>query len=95
MYLVHLTIAIRGGTSLPADIKQVLETNAPDVLEHVSVHSRARPHLAISLFLRAASLDEAEKTAEQIWERAVTACPRLAEWTLLSAEVPLLPYDLE
>ena len=95
MYLVHLTIASPGNASLPAEIKQVLEATALDVLEHVSVHSQARPHPVISLFLRVASLKEAETTAEQIWERAAAACPQLTEWSLLRAEVPLLPYDLE
>lgn len=95
MYLVHLAIASPGDASLPADMREMFEAVAPDVLEHVSVHSQARPNSVISLFLRAASLDEAEAIAEQIWERAVAAYPQLAEWSLLRAEVPLFPYDLE
>lgn len=95
MYLVHLAIASPGDAPLPADIKKMLEAIAPDVLEHVGVHPQARPHSVISLFLRVASLSEAEATAEQIWERTVAAYSQLTEWSLIRAEVPLLPYDLE
>lgn len=94
MYLVHLTIASPGNAPLSAEIRQVLEAAAPDVLEHVGVHPQAWPHPVIGLFLRVASLNEAETTAERIWERAAAAFPQLTEWSLLSAEVPLLPCDL-
>ncbi|MEU7033765.1 hypothetical protein ABZ958_08800 [Streptomyces sp. NPDC046237] len=94
MYLVQLTLAPRGDAPLSAEIKQVLEATAPDVLEHVSVHTQVRPHSVISLFLRVASLNEAETTAEQIWERAAAVCPQLTDWSLIRAEVPLLPFDL-
>lgn len=93
MYLVHLVLAPPGDALLPAEIRQLLEAAAPDVLEHVSVHSQARPHAVIGLFLRLASLDEAETTAKQIWERAAAAFPQLAEWHLRRAEVPLVPYE--
>lgn len=95
MYLVHLAIAPRGDARLPEQLGQALEATAPDVLEHVSVHSQAWPHLVIGLFLRVASLDEAETTAELIWERAAASCPQLAEWRLRRAEVPLLLFELE
>ncbi|MEU3859267.1 hypothetical protein AB0F03_18135 [Streptomyces sp. NPDC028722] len=95
MYLVHLAIAPSGDASLPAEIRQMLEATAPDVLEHVSVHPQARPHPVIGLFLRVASLDEAETTAEQIWVSAAAVCPQLAEWCLRRAEAPLLFYELE
>lgn len=90
MYLVHLALVPPGDAPLPADIRQVLEATAPDVLEHVSVHRRAWPHPVIGLFLRVASLNEAETTAERIWERAAAASPQLAEWCLRRAEVPLV-----
>lgn len=95
MYLVHLVLAPPGDAPLPAAIRQILEATAPDVLEHVSVHPQARPHPVIGLFLRLASLNEAEVTAKQIWERAAAACPQLTEWRLRRAEVPLVPYELE
>lgn len=95
MYLVHLAIASAGDSPLPAEIKHVLAATAPDTLEHVGVHPQAEPHLIISLFLRVLSLDEAETTAEQIWERAAAACPQLSDWSLVRAEVPLIPYDVE
>ncbi|WP_016906441.1 Rdx family protein [Streptomyces xiaopingdaonensis] len=95
MYLVHLAISAPGDACPPAEIRQALESVASDVLEHVSVHPRTRRHLVIGIFLRVASLDEAEATAKLIWERAATAFPELAEWRLRRAEVPLLPFELE
>ncbi|MEU8894094.1 hypothetical protein [Streptomyces sp. NPDC048442] len=94
MYLVHLAVASPGDIPVPAEIKQLLAASAPDVLEHVSVHPRERPHPVIGLFLRVTSLNEAETTAELIWEHAVAASPRLAGWRLRRAEVPLVPYDM-
>jgi hypothetical protein len=90
MYLVHLALAPPGDVPLPADIKQILEVGAPDVLEHVSVHAQARPHPVIGLFLRVATLSEAETTAEHIWAHAAAAFPQLVDWSLRRAEVPLL-----
>lgn len=95
MYLVHLALVPRGHALLPAEIRQVLEATAPDVLEHVSVHPQAWPHSVVGLFLRVASLNEAETTAERIWEGAAAACPGLAEWCLRRAEVPLFPHAFE
>ncbi|GGS81712.1 hypothetical protein GCM10010253_65480 [Streptomyces badius] len=95
MYLVHLTLAPPGVSPLPAETGRVLAARAPDVLEHVSVHPRARPHPVVGLFLRVASLEEAETTAERIWERAAAACPQLAGWHLRRAEVPLIAAAVE
>lgn len=93
MYLVHLAVAPLGDARLPVEIRQTLEAIAPDVLEHVSVHAQARPHPVIGLFLRVASLNEAETTAKLIWERATAASPQLAAWRLRRAEVPLIPFE--
>jgi hypothetical protein len=95
MYLVQLTLAPSGDAHPPAGIKQALHDAAPDVVEHVSVHTQTRPHLVVSLFLRAASLDEAEAAAKRIWQHATTSCSPLAAWSLRRAEVPLHPYDVE
>ncbi|MFD5752236.1 hypothetical protein [Streptomyces sp. NPDC127033] len=95
MYLVQLTLAPSGDAHPPPEIKQALHDAAPDVVEHVSVHTQTRPHLVVSLFLRAASLDEAEAAAKRIWQHATTNCTPLAAWSLRRAEVPLHPYDVE
>lgn len=95
MYLVHLAIAPPGDALLPAEIRQMLEATAPDVLEHISLHPQARPHPVIGLFLRVSSLNEAETTAEQIWEHAAASYSQLADWCLRRAEVPLVPYEME
>ncbi|KIF72777.1 hypothetical protein QR77_41645 [Streptomyces sp. 150FB] len=95
MYLVHLTLAPSGDAHPPAEIKQALHDAAPDVVDHVTVHTQTRPHLVVSLFLRAASLDEAEAAAKRIWQHATTRCSPLAAWSLRRAEVPLHPYDME
>jgi hypothetical protein len=90
MYLVHLALAPPGDALLPADIRQLLESGAPEVLEHVSVHAQERPHPVIGLFLRVDTLSEAETTAERIWAHAAAASPQLVDWSLRRAEVPLL-----
>ena len=95
MYLVHLAVSRSGDVPLPAEIRQMLEATAPDVLEHVSVHPQSRPHPVIGLFLRVASLNEAESTAEEIWFRAAAVCPQLADWSLRRAEAPLMDYDYD
>jgi hypothetical protein len=95
MYLVHLVVSPPNDVALPDRIRQMLEASAPDVLEHVSVHLDARPHPVIGLFLRVASLNEAESAAEEIWVRAVAACPQLDEWCLRRAEAPLMHYELD
>ncbi|MET8816637.1 hypothetical protein ABZW47_32170 [Streptomyces sp. NPDC004549] len=95
MYLVQLTLAPPGDVHPPAELKQALHDAAPDVVEHVSVHTRTRPHLVVSLFLRATSLDEAEVAAKRIWQHANATCTPLAAWSLWRAEVPLHPYDVE
>ncbi|MGW2426489.1 hypothetical protein ACWC0C_46220 [Streptomyces sp. NPDC001709] len=97
MYLVQLTLAPRGDAHPPAEaeLKQALHDAAPDIVEHVSVHTQTRPHLVVSLFLRAASLDEAEAAAKRIWQHATANCTLLAAWSLRRAEVPLHPYDVE
>jgi hypothetical protein len=97
MYLVQLTLAPPGDAHPPAgaELKQALHDAAPDIIEHVSVHTQTRPHLVVSLFLRAASLDEAEAAAKRIWQHATANCTLLAAWSLRRAEVPLHPYDVE
>lgn len=94
MYLVQLTVEPASQAVLPSDVGSMLQDAAPDDLEHVTVHAQTRPHPVVSLFLRGATLDEAETTASHIWERAQKEFPQLAEWRLVRAEVPLHPYDL-
>ncbi|MEU5092816.1 hypothetical protein [Streptomyces sp. NPDC021356] len=97
MYLVQLTLAPAGDARPPAEaeLKQALHAAAPNIVEHVSVHTQTRPHLVVSLFLRAASLNEAEAAAKRIWQHAAASCTPLAAWSLRRAEVPLHPYDVE
>ncbi|RSS45663.1 hypothetical protein [Streptomyces sp. WAC08241] len=93
MYLVQLTLAPPGDAHPPAELARALHDAAPDVVEHAGVHTPTRSHLVVSLFLRAASLDEAEAAARRIWQRATASRPLLAAWSLRRAEVPLHPYD--
>lgn len=97
MYLVQLTLAPSGDAHPPAEaeLKQALHDAAPDIVEHVSVHTKTRPHFVVSLFLRTASLDEAEAAAKRIWQHATASRTPLAAWSLRRAEVPLHPYDVE
>ncbi len=75
MYLVQLTLAPPGDAHPPAELARALHDAAPDVVEHAGVHTPTRSHLVVSLFLRAASLDEAEAAARRIWQRATASRP--------------------
>ncbi|MGW7056342.1 hypothetical protein [Streptomyces sp. NPDC054888] len=94
MYLVQLTLEPPGQAVLPPDVGSMIQNVAPNGLQHITVHTQARPRPAVSLFLCVATLDEAEVLARHIWGMAQEAFPQLAEWRLLRAEVPLHPFDL-
>ncbi|MFH9083933.1 hypothetical protein [Streptomyces sp. NPDC017673] len=61
-----------------------------DRLEHVSLPPAVRPCAVVGLWLRVASLREAEQVATALCLRALAAGPEFAGWSLLGAEVPLL-----
>ncbi|MER7394148.1 hypothetical protein ABT381_01350 [Streptomyces sp. NPDC000151] len=93
MYLVHLALEPQPpGNTLPPDTGRIIAACATgeDALEHVVVHSDARPLPVIGFYLRATGLDAAEAAAERVWRRAVEAQPALSDWELRRAEVPLL-----
>ncbi|WP_157879701.1 hypothetical protein [Streptomyces yangpuensis] len=97
MYLVHIHLwASPACGRLPhttaADITGYAE-DREDLL-HVSVHPEPEDHPVVGVYLRAVSLAEAEAAAVRLWQLAQTALPSLAGWTLLRAEVPLLPQAL-
>ncbi|MEU2060686.1 hypothetical protein [Streptomyces sp. NPDC013455] len=73
------------------------EGAATDVerIEHVTLHSAARPCAVVGVYVHAATLAAAEAAAARAWGRAVLAHPLLALWRLQSAEVPLLRPGLD
>ncbi len=93
MYLVHIHLWA------PPACGRLPHTTAADIagcaedcegLLHISVHPEPEDHPVLGVYLRAASLAEAEAAAVRLWQLAQTALPSLVGWTLLRAEVPLL-----
>lgn len=96
MYLVH--IHLRPSSSddlLPDDVAAVMADSAMELsgLEHVIVHSMNHSAPVIGVYIRSATLEEAEALAEDIWWRSCGTCRSLRRWTLVRAEVPLLPSE--
>ncbi|MEU6492244.1 hypothetical protein ABZ890_17880 [Streptomyces sp. NPDC046984] len=92
-YLVHIHVApCRPGAALPSYTASAIASTMdhPEVV-HVAVHPEAEPHPVIGVYLREATLELAEASARRIWRDAVSAQPRLADWELVHAEVPLIP----
>ncbi|MEU6315285.1 hypothetical protein [Streptomyces sp. NPDC047014] len=97
MYLVHIHLsAPPDGGRLPRTTAADLTAHAEDRrnLLHISVHPDPEDHPVVGVYLRAASLTEAEAAAVRLWQRAQADTAPLAGWTLLRAEVPLLPHAL-
>ncbi|MER5934831.1 hypothetical protein [Streptomyces sp. NPDC002054] len=97
MYLVHIHLqAPLPGDRLPHRAAAQIAGHAAgrEGLLHVSVHPDPEDRPVVGVYLRAGSLAEAEAAAVRLWQLAQTAIPPLARWTLLRAEVPLLPQAL-
>ncbi|WP_051807560.1 hypothetical protein [Streptomyces sp. NRRL F-2664] len=97
MYLVHVHLwASSASGRLPHTTAADITGHAEEYegLLHVSVHPDPEDRPVVGVYLRAASLAEAEAAAVRVWQLAQTALPSLAGWTLLRAEVPLLPQAL-
>jgi hypothetical protein len=98
MYLVHVLLQRRlDGVLLPSGTADDVAACARDVagLEHVVVHADTRPHPVIGLYVRAATLEAAEQIALVVWRCALNDLHWLRAWTLLRAEVPLIPIDAD
>ncbi|MER5468339.1 hypothetical protein ABZX90_00990 [Streptomyces sp. NPDC002935] len=91
-YLVHIHLAPRDPDMLLPTLSAAAiagSTTHPGVV-HVVVHPLARPHPVIGLYIREATLDQAETSARQVWRHAVVSEPWLDNWDLVCAEVPLI-----
>jgi hypothetical protein len=99
VYLVHLRLLPHpAGELLPERIATLMtKGGAADVdgVETVALHPTAQPCPVVGVYVRAESLVAAEAAAVRAWGRAVLAHPPLAQWELISADVPLLRPDLE
>ncbi|GAA3842345.1 hypothetical protein GCM10022403_087890 [Streptomyces coacervatus] len=93
MYLVHIHLRpLAAGESLPDDTATVMMSAGLEVgLEHAVAHLASTPRPVIGVYVRAATLDEAESLAEDIWWRASGTDRRLGRWVPLRVEVPLMP----
>ncbi|WP_405774615.1 hypothetical protein [Streptomyces sp. NBC_00859] len=84
------------GAPFPASVAGLLAGNEPADeyrIEHISLHPHAQPGPVVGLFIQAASLAVAEAGAARAWQRATAAQPALAQWRMVSAEVPLMRQD--
>ncbi|MFD3504596.1 hypothetical protein ACFWWT_42965 [Streptomyces sp. NPDC058676] len=96
MYLVHVHVQPPlNGVRLPSGTADAVAVCARDVagVEHVVVHAGTRPHPVIGVYVSAATLQAAEETAVALWRCALKNHHWLRPWTLLRAEVPLIPID--
>lgn len=92
-YLVHIYLTPRGpGVLLPAhSASAIVGSTAHPGIVHVVVHPLTQPNPVVGLYIREATLDQAERSARQVWQHAVAAEPWLGYWELVCAEVPLIP----
>jgi hypothetical protein len=98
MYLVHVhVLPWSPDDELPSSKAEIVAEifHGRHGLEHVSVHADARPYPVIGLYVRAASLRDAEETAAAMWRHVSATHPRLCDWTFVRAEVPLLRPGVE
>ncbi|MFI1200398.1 hypothetical protein ACH4VR_13250 [Streptomyces sp. NPDC020883] len=96
MHLVHLELAPLSALAvLPPDLRSVLcRYAAPHLLEHISVHTSAKPYPVIGLYLQTSSPQKAEVAARNIWAAAKQE-PTLAGWCLRRAQVPPIPPSMQ
>ncbi|MFI6895910.1 hypothetical protein ACIBM4_17535 [Streptomyces sp. NPDC050256] len=94
VYLVHIhllphafDIGLPGGTA--AAIAAVLPDDMG--IRHISLHAAEQPAPVLGVYLESRTLAHAESSARTLWETAADALPWLREWSLLRAEVPLMP----
>ncbi|MFI9722422.1 hypothetical protein ACIHFE_22640 [Streptomyces sp. NPDC052396] len=94
MYLVHVGLCGPQVMKLPDNARELVLAHAcpEDGVEHVVAHPHAEPHPVLGLYLRADRLSTAESRAARVCRRAIERSPELADWELLSAQVPLLDH---
>ncbi|WP_405550574.1 hypothetical protein [Streptomyces sp. NBC_01171] len=98
MYLVHVHVQPPvHGVLLPSGTADAVAACGRDVngVEHVVVHADTHPHPVIGVYISAATLQAAEETAVTLWRRTLDDHHWLHSWTLLRAEVPLIPIDAD
>jgi hypothetical protein len=96
MYLVHVHVQPpSNGVLLPGATAVAVTACARDMsgVEHVVVHADAQPYPVIGVYVSAATLEAAEETAAALWECALKDHHWLQDWTLVRAEVPLIPVE--
>ncbi|CAM5463979.1 hypothetical protein [Streptomyces abikoensis] len=95
MYLVHAHLAPPPGTGIPQGIAaRVHAARKPEEgIQHVTLHSGARPHPVLGLFVSAPSLAAAEYAARAVCLRALADDEVPPGIGLARCEAPLLtPY---
>ncbi|MFE5538763.1 hypothetical protein [Streptomyces sp. NPDC056492] len=96
MYLVHVHLGRHAhGDLLPGHAAADIAASVAGILgiEHIVVHSDARPHPIVGIYLHAKCLRDAESAATDAWMRATVAEPWLRQWEFLRAVAPLPMSD--
>ncbi|MFD7130619.1 hypothetical protein [Streptomyces sp. NPDC059894] len=93
MYLIHVCLRHPDGSPLPRYMAEAMARAATGIaaVVHVAVHTEAWPHPTIGVYLRASTLEAAERSAQEIWYAAQATYPCLRDWVLVRAEAPLMP----
>lgn len=97
VYLVHIhLLPHRSGAGLPGSTAAAIARVLPDDMgiRHISLHASEQPAPVLGVYLESRTLAHAESSARSVWETAAAALPWLREWSLLRAEVPLMPAAL-
>ncbi|AUG77695.1 hypothetical protein CFP65_2882 [Kitasatospora sp. MMS16-BH015] len=92
MYLVHMVLVAASTREMPDRLGELISSAArpEDRLEHLSVHLSAPGRLVVGAYLLAERLEEAERRAVALCDRALSTVPELRGWRLVDAGVPLL-----
>ncbi|MDF2257719.1 hypothetical protein [Streptantibioticus ferralitis] len=91
MYLVHARLESDEHTELPADTSGLVTQSARpgERLQHAVMHTSRVTGSVLGLFLLAATLEEAERTAATLCQRVLDENPELRRFRLASCGVAM------
>ncbi|MEV6682699.1 hypothetical protein AB0N09_38420 [Streptomyces erythrochromogenes] len=97
MYLVHAELRSEAGAALPAHTDRLIAEAAHpgEGIEHVVVHEDVGFGSLVGLFVLAATVEDAERTAASVCGRVVRTQPELAGFQLRRCSARMVPgyYD--
>ncbi|MEV7415136.1 hypothetical protein [Streptomyces sp. NPDC089919] len=86
MYLIHAHLTASSGAFLPGGAAAIVRGYArpEERVEYVSAHPEGFPQPVLGLYLLSGSQQEAERAAEAVCRRALSASPELRDFVLLA-----------